>query len=74
MRNLNNDDFKYLGQEFDKNKLDLVKQKELYQYEYMTDFGRFKEQLPSNENFYSFLTGKKVNDKEYEQIFGMTLQ
>ena len=74
MRNLNNDDFKYLGQEFDKNKLDLVKQKELYQYEYMIDFGRFKEQLPSNENFYSFLTGKKVNDKEYEQIFGMTLQ
>ena len=74
MRNLNNDDFKYLGQEFDKNKLDLVKQKELYQYEYMTDFGRFKEQLPSNEKFYSFLTSKKVNDKEYEQIFGMTLQ
>ena len=63
-----------MGQEFDKNKLDLVKQKELYQYEYMTDFGRFKEQLPSNEKFYSFLTSKKVNDKEYEQIFGMTLQ
>ena len=30
----------------------------------MTDFEKFKEQLPSNEKFYSFLTGKKVNDKE----------
>ena len=58
-----------MGQEFDKNKLDLVKQKELYPYEYMTDFEKFKEQLPGNEKFYSFLTGKKVNDKEYEQIF-----
>ena len=74
MRNLNNDDFKYLGQEFDQNKLDLVKQKELYPYEYITDFEKFKEQLPSNEKFYSFLRGKKINDKEYEQIFGMTLK
>ena len=30
VKNLNNDDFKYLSQEFDKNKLYLVKQKGFY--------------------------------------------
>ena len=49
VKNLNNDDFKYLSQEFDKNKLYLVKQKG--SYEYMTDFQKFNEQLPSTENF-----------------------
>ena len=29
---------------------------------------KFKEQLPSKEKFYSFLTGKKVSGKEYEQV------
>ena len=32
--NLNKDDFKYFGQEFDNNVLDLVRQKEFYPYEY----------------------------------------
>ena len=54
MRNLNNDDFKYLGQEFDQNKLDLVKQKELYPYEYMTDFEKFKENYQAMESFIVF--------------------
>ena len=53
VKNLSKDDFKYLSQEFDKNKLDLVKQKGFYPYEYMTDFENFKEQLPSKEKFYS---------------------
>ena len=38
VKNLNKDDFKYLSQEFDKNKLDLVKQKRFFPYEYITDF------------------------------------
>ena len=38
VKNLNKDDFKYVSQEFDNNKLDLVKQKEHYPYEYMTEF------------------------------------
>ena len=67
---LNNDDFfKHLSQEFDKNKLDLVKQKRFfYRYEYMTDFEKFKEKLPGKEKFYSSITGKKINDKEYEHF------
>ena len=45
------DDFKYLSQEIDNNVLDLVKQKGFYPYEYMNDFEKLKEELPSKENF-----------------------
>ena len=56
VKNLGKDDFKYLSQGFDNNVLGLVKQKGFYSYEYMTDFKKFKEQLPSKEKFYSSLT------------------
>ena len=56
-------DLKYLSQEFDNIKLHLVKQEGVYPYEYMSDFERFKEQLPSKEKFYSSLTGQKTNYK-----------
>ena len=46
-KNLNEDDCKYLSQEFNNNTLDLVKQKEF------SDFEEFKEELPSKEWFYS---------------------
>ena len=59
VKNLNKSDFNHLSQEFDNNVLDLVKQKGFYPYEYMSDFGKFKEKLPSKENFYSSLTGKR---------------
>ena len=60
-----------MRQEFDKNKLDLVKQKIFYLYEYKSHFERFKEQLPSKEKFYSSLTGAKVNDKKYEHALNV---
>ena len=47
VQNLNKDDFKYLSQEFDDKILDLVKQKQFYPYENMSDFVKFKKQLPS---------------------------
>ena len=59
VKKLDKNDFKYLSQKFDNNALDFVKQKEIYPYEYISDFKKFKEQLPSKENFYSSLTGKK---------------
>ena len=34
----------------------------------MKDFEMFKEELPSKENFYSLLTSKKINDKDYEHV------
>ena len=59
IKNLNKADFKYLSQESDNSVFDLGKQKELYPYEYMSDFEKFKEELPSKEKFYSSLAGKK---------------
>ena len=64
VKNFNEDDFKYLSQQFDKNKLDPVKQKGFYPYECMSDFENFKEELPSKERFYSSLTNKKINGKK----------
>ena len=66
VKDLNKDYFKYFSQEFDNNVLDVVKQKGFYLCEYMNDFERFKEELPSKEKFYSLLTGKKISGKEYE--------
>ena len=43
----------------------------------MTDFAKFKKELPSKEKFYSSLTGKKINDKEYDHVllrFGTNLK
>ena len=57
-----------MSQEFDNNVLDLVKQKGFYPYEYMTDFEKFKEELPRKEKFYSSLTNRKITDKKYEHV------
>ena len=42
VKNLSEDDFNYLYQEFDNNALDLVEQTGFYPYEYMSDFEKFK--------------------------------
>ena len=34
----------------------------------MTDFEKFKEELPSREKFYSSLIDRKISDKEYEHV------
>ena len=51
VKNLNKGEFKYYSQESNNNVLDLVKQKGFYPYEYMNDFEKLKEELPSKENF-----------------------
>ena len=48
---LGKDDFKYLSQEFDNNVLDLVKQKEFYPDEYMSEFENFKKELLRKKTF-----------------------
>ena len=68
IKSLNKDDLKYLSQKFDNNIFDLVKQKGFYPYEYVSDFGKFQEELVSKENLFSSLTDKKASDKEYEHV------
>ena len=74
VKNLGKDDFKYLSQEFDSDVLDLVKQKGFYPYEYMSDFEKFKERLPTKKQFYSSLTGKINSDKYYERVIKVFLK
>ena len=50
---MGNEYFHFLSQKFDSKVQDLIKQKEFYPFE------KFKEELPSKENFYSSLTNKK---------------
>ena len=40
-------------QELDNNVLDLFKQRGFYPYKYMSNFEKFKEELPSKETFYT---------------------
>ena len=55
VKNLSKYGLKYLSQESDNNVLDLVKQKEFYPFEYITDFEKFKEELPrKKKNLYLF--------------------
>ena len=58
VRYLGEDDFKYLSQDFDSKRIDLGKKKGFCSNEIMSDFGKFKEELLSKENFYRLLTGK----------------
>ena len=62
VKNLCKDDSKYLSPEFESNVLDLSKQKGFYPYEYMSDFKKFKEQLPSKEKFSSSLICKNIRN------------
>ena len=41
-----------MSQEFGNNVLDLVKQEVFYPYEYMSDFEKFKNELPSKKNVF----------------------
>ena len=58
--NLSNNDFKYLLQKFSGDLLELVKQKGVYQYEYMDSFEKFSEdKLPDKHEFFSSLKDEK---------------
>ena len=37
----------------------------------MTDFEKFKEELPSKQSFYSSLTDRKLTDKEHEHFINV---
>ena len=66
VKDFNENDFKYLSQEFDNNILDLVKQKGFYPYEYLSDFKKFKEKM-----FYSSFTNRKITNKEYGHVLNV---
>ena len=63
VKNLSDEDFKYLVEEFGSENLELLKQKGAYPYEYMNSFERFNEEkLPARKYF---LVQKKKNMKNW---------
>ena len=57
---------KYTSQVFEDDELKLMAKKGVYPYDYMDSFQKFKEQLPSKEEFYSILNDKHISDEDYK--------
>ena len=69
VKNLSDEDFKYLVEEFGSENLELLKQKGDYPYEYMNSFERFNEKkLPARKYFFS--STKKEKDCDDGKISG----
>ena len=63
VKNLLDEDFKYLVKEFGFENLEILKQKGAYPYEYMNSFKRFNEEkLPARKYFFSSTKKGKIRD------------
>ena len=74
VKNLGSEDFKYLSGSFSgeckvlPEKLELVKKKDVYPYEYMDSFKKFKEsKLPSIDCFFTSLKSCGISEKKYQR-------
>ena len=66
VKNLSDNDFKYLSEKFSGEFLRLVKQKGVYSYEYMDSFKNFsKNKLPGRCKFFSSLKDFCISEKDY---------
>ena len=65
VKNLSDEDFKYLVEEFDSQNLELLKQKGDYPYEYVNSFEKFNEEkLPARRYFDSSTKDRKIGDDD----------
>ena len=63
VKNLSDEDFKYLVEEFGSENLELLKQKGAHPYEYMNSFKRFNEKkLPARKYFISSTKKGKIDN------------
>ena len=68
VKNLSNNDFKYLSEGFSGKFLELVKEKGVYPYEYMNSFKKFSEdKLPDKCEFFNSLKDECISEKDYER-------
>ena len=66
IKNLSDNDFKYLPKEVGCEFLKLVKQKGVYPYHYMDTFEKFSEdKLPDRCRFFSSLKDECISEKDY---------
>ena len=69
VNNLSEDDFKNLEKYFIPEEIKLLKQKGFYPYEYMDNTKKLKDTKPPPQKaFYSKLTGKGINDNNYNHV------
>ena len=67
VKNVPLSDLKYTSQEFQDEKLELMKRKEVYPYDYMNSFDKFDDRnLPPKKEFYSLLADEDINDEDYK--------
>lgn len=65
--NLPEEGFKYTSKAFRGQKLELMKKKGVYPYDYMDGFDKFDDrQLPPKDAFYSILTNEGISDEQYQ--------
>ena len=63
VKNLSDEDFKYLVEEFGSKNLELLKQKGTFLYEYMNNLERFNEEkLPARKYFFSSTKKGKIGN------------
>ena len=56
----------YTSEAFSGERLDLMKAKGVYPYDYMDSFQKFSQtQLPKRDDFYSLLTDEEISEEEY---------
>ena len=66
VKNLSDNYFKYLSEDFSGEFLKLVKEKGVYPYEYMDSFKTFSEnKLPDRSKFFSSLKHECISEKDY---------
>ena len=68
VKNLSDSNCKYLSESFSGEKLELVKKKGIYPYEYFDSFKKFKEsKLPDIDKFFSSVKDCGIRDQEYQR-------
>ena len=61
VKNLSDENFKYLVGEFGFENLELLKEKGAYPYQYMDSFEKFdEEKLPARKHFFSSIKKKEI--------------
>ena len=68
VKNLGNEDFEYLSEVFNDEKLELLQKKGVYPYEYFSSFKKFKKtNLPNKDKCFSSLKDCEIDEKEYQR-------
>ena len=68
VKNLSNNDFRYLSEEFSVKYLELVKEKGVHPYEYMDSFKKLSvDKLPDKSKFFSYLKDGCISEKDYQR-------